>query len=101
MLNFFNNWIKTDKGPSKNHLLRSFTVLISFIPENQFFSGKIESVQYNTPLAITGAIRKAIPGIRFVTSQKQNNMVKTYVMFLQTNQNSKAVISFQSDTSKT
>ena len=82
-------------------MLRSFTVLISFIPENQFFSGKIESVQYNTPPTITGAIRKAIAGIRFVTSQKQNNMVKTYVIILQTNQNSKAVISFQSDTSKT
>ena len=98
---FFNNWIKTDKEPSKNHLLRSFTVLISLIPEKEFFSGKIESVQYNTPLARTGAIRKAIPRIRFANSQKQNNMAKAYVMFLQTNQNSKAVISFQSDTSKT
>ena len=43
---------------------------------------------------------KAIRRIRFGISQKQK-MVKVYVLFLQTNQNSKAVISFQSDTSKT
>ena len=57
--------------------------------ENESFSSKIESVQYNVSLAITGAIkrdlpRKAIPGIRFGISQKKK-MVKVYRLFLQTN----------------
>ena len=41
-------------------------------PENELFSSKIESAQYNASLAITGAI-----------SQKRK-MVKAYVLFLQT-----------------
>ena len=56
-------------------------------PENELFGSKIESIQsvschnrsYKRDLP-----RKAIPGIRFGISQKQN-IVKAYVLFLQTN----------------
>ena len=49
--------------------------------------------QDNAPLAITGAIRG--------TSQENQYQELGYLLFLQTNYNSEAIISFQSDTSKT
>ena len=75
-------------------------------PENESFSSKIESVQYNASFAITGAIRgtsqeKLYQELGLETLRNRKKMVKAYVLFLQANYNSKAIICFQSDTSKT
>ena len=71
-------------------------------PENESFSSKIESVQYNASLALTRAITGTSQeklyqelGLESLRSRRSLRL------FLQTNENSKPVISFQSDTSKT
>ena len=57
-------------------------------PENESFSSKIESVQYNASLAITGAMRgtfqEKLYQVLGLESLKEK-MVKAYVLLLQTN----------------
>ena len=75
-------------------------------PENESFSSKIERVQYNASLAITGAIKgtsqeKLYQELGLESLRSRKKMVKAIVLFLQVNYNSKAIISFQSNTSET
>ena len=69
--------------------------------ENELVSRKIERVQYNMSLAITGAVRGISQeklyqelGLKSIRTRK-----KAHVPLLQTNYNSKVIISFQSRTS--
>ena len=72
--------------------------------ENESVFSKIERVQYTASLAITRAIRGTSQeklyqelGLKSFTTRKK--IFKADVLFLRTNYNSKAMISFQSDTS--
>ena len=72
--------------------------------ENGSVSSKIERVQYNASLAITGATRGIFQeelyqklGFEFFRTRKK--MFEAHVLFLQTSYSSKSIISFQSGTS--
>ena len=72
---------------------------------NESVSSKIERVQYNVSLAITGAIRgtfqeKLYQELDLESLRTRDKIFKAHVLFLQTNYNSKAIISFQFDTSR-
>ena len=59
-------------------------------PENESFSGKIERVQYNESLAITGATRgtsqeKLNQELSLESLRSRKKMVKVIVLFLQAN----------------
>ena len=70
--------------------------------ENESGSSRIKRVQYNASLAITGAIRgtsqeKLCQELSFESLRTRKKIFKAHVLFLQTNYNSKAMKSFQSD----
>ena len=72
--------------------------------ENELVSSKIKRVQYNASLIITGAIRgifqeKLYQELGLESPRTRKKIFKAHVLFLQTNCNSKAINSFQSDTS--
>ena len=72
--------------------------------ENETGSTKIRRVQYNASLAIIGAIRGTSQGrlyqeLGLESLRTRKETFKAHALFLQTNYNSKAIISFQSDTS--
>ena len=69
--------------------------------ENESVSSKIERVQCNVSLAITGAIwensqEKLYQELGLESLRTRKN---AHVLLIQTNYNSKVIISFQSDTS--
>ena len=72
--------------------------------DNESVISRIERVQYNASLAIARAIRKTSQenlyqelGLESLRTRKK--IFKAHVLFLQTNYNSKAIVSFQFDTS--
>ena len=72
--------------------------------ENESVSSKIERVQYNASLAITGAItgtsqEKLYQELGLESLRTRKKIFKAHVLFLKTNYSSKYIISFQSDTS--
>ena len=67
--------------------------------ENESVSNKIERVQYNASLAIAGAIRvtsqeKLYQELGLESLKIRKKILKAHVLFLRTNYNSKAIISF-------
>ena len=112
VLELFVNWITFFLAPFSNNLpffckTRSrLWWLIFDQPENESFSSKIERVQYNASLTITGAIRgtsqeKLYQELGLESLRSRKKMVKAMVLFLQVNYNSNAIIPFQSNTSET
>ena len=72
--------------------------------ENESVSSKIEKLQCNACLAITGAIRgtsqeKLCQELGLESLKTRKKILKAHVLFLQTNYISKAIICFRSDTS--